>query len=218
MKRLILALLLTVSGTAAGAEALDVLVEEQAREKFGAELPEAAHFAITVSDPKPDEAVMFSAFWMDKATGQFVANAVTPDGEVRRIAGLAVPTVSVPVPVRRILPEEIIAEGDLQSIDLPLARLGAFAVTDPAALVGMQVRRVLALGRPVMAQSVMQPLVIGRGDRVSIRYDDGLMSLSAPGRALDDAHRGQEIRVVNLVSNTTVFGVASAEGIVEVNP
>lgn len=218
MRRLLLPLLLAAAlmAPAARAELLETLVEERAREAFGAELPDGVHFAVTVQAPKPESAVMLSAFWIDRATSQFRANAVTEAGEVVRIGGLAVPTVSVPVPVRRMLPDEIVAAEDLRMIDLPLARVGAFAQTDAAALVGMQVRRVLAPGRPVMVQSVMQPRIIGRGDRVSIIYVDGQLALSAPGRALDDAHRGEEIRVVNLVSNTMLVAVATGDGVVEV--
>jgi flagella basal body P-ring formation protein FlgA len=62
----------------------------------------------------------------------------------------------------------------------------------------------------------MQPLVIDRGDEVTITFSDGAMRLTAPGRALSDAHRGQEVRIVNTSSNTTLTGTAMAEGIVEV--
>jgi flagella basal body P-ring formation protein FlgA len=67
-----------------------------------------------------------------------------------------------------------------------------------------------------MTQSVSKPIIIDRGDRISIRYDDGLLALSAPGKALGDAHEGQEIRVVNLASNTSLTGVAVEKGIVEI--
>ncbi len=89
-------------------------------------------------------------------------------------------------------------------------------MTEARDLVGMQVKRLLTQGRPVMTQSITKPVIIDRGDRISIRYDDGLLSLSAPGKALDDAHMGQEIRIVNLVSNTSLTGVAVEKGIVEV--
>ncbi len=126
-------------------------------------------------------------------------------------------SLSVPVPVRRLMPGDIVGDTDLRPIDLPSSRIGAFTITDPSELVGMQVRSLLTEGRAVMAQAVMQPLVVGRGSLVSIRYSDGALELSAPGRALGDAHRGQEVRIVNLVSNTAVVAIAIADGIVEVS-
>lgn len=218
--RVLLALLIafTAFPVAGFAESLSVLVEEKAREMFGVTLPEAGEFAITfAAGAEGDDAVMFSDFWMDVTTGQFVANAVMAQGEVQRIVGLATLTVPVPVPVRRILPETILTEADFQIARLPHGRVGAFVVTDIDGLLGMQVRRVLAQGRPVMTQSVIKPLVIDRGDLVEIRFRDGLLDLSAPGRALASAHEGQEIKIVNLASNNSVIGIATANGIVEVS-
>lgn len=217
MRRLLLSLALALMPGLAGAEALDVLIEERARAEFGPTLPEGGEFQITAKAGGLEEAVMLSAFWMDRATGQFVANVVTEGGELHRITGLALLTVPVPVPVRRLLPEEIITEADLRVLRLPHGRVGSFAVTRAEDLVGMQARSLLAQGRPVMAQAVQPPRIIDRGDKVAIRYTDGPLELTAPGRALTDAHRGQEVKTVNLVSNTPVVGIATAEGLVEVS-
>lgn len=198
------------------AEDTKMLIEESARDTLGGHLPDGAGFHITLPSGAPVEAVMLSAFWMDKETGRYLANAVSEDGSVTRLSGVAIPTLDVPVPVARMLPGEKISDANLTSIKLPLARVGGFTVTKREDLVGMEVRRMLAQGRPVMTQSVSQPRVIDRGDRISIRYDDGLLALSVPGRALTDAHKGQEIRVVNLASNTTLTAVAAEKGIVEI--
>lgn len=216
MTRLLTVLALTLLASAAHAEGLDVLVEERAREKLGATLSAEAEFEISYQAEPESEPVMLSDFWMDPATGQFVANAVSDRGEIDRIVGLALVMVPVPVPTHRLMPDDILSESDLETIRLPQGRVGAFAVTDPADLVGMQVRRVLSKGRPVTAQAVMEPLVIARGDDVSIRYSDGALKLSAPGRALARAHRGQPIRIVNLVSNASLTGIAAGDGVVEV--
>jgi len=200
----------------AAAAPVEELVAEKARDTFGAELPSEGEFKVSFQRKDLSDAVLLSAFWMDRATGQFLANAVNEKGEVSRLQGLAILTVTVPVPVRRMLPGDIIGAGDIQMIDLPHSRVGAFSLIDPDTLVGKQVRRVLAQGRPVMAQSVAEPLVITRGDKVSITFEDGRLALSAPGRAMADAVRGDEVRVVNLASNTLVTGIARGEGIVEV--
>lgn len=209
-------LLFVLSATLAGAVPLEVLIDEKARESAGPAMPPRGRFDITIHPGAPDTAVLISAWWIDPATGRFIANVVTERGDVRRVNGMAMLIVSVPVPLRRLMPGDIVSESDLGTIDLPAARLGAFTIMDPAELTGMQVRSLLSEGRPVMVQSVMEPVVVGRGDLVTIRYSDGALELSAPGRALGDAHRGQEVRIVNLVSNATVAGIASADGTVEV--
>lgn len=213
---IVVVLVVFVVPAAVLAEDVRTLIEERARDKLGPELPDGAGFHITTPDGAPSEAVMLSAFWMDKETGQYLANAVLEDSNVVRLSGLAIATLDVPVPTRRMQPGDRIAPGDLGHVKLALARVGSFTVTDPGDLVGMEVKRLLTQGRPIMTQSVTKPLIIDRGARVSIRYDDGLLALSAPGRALDDAFQGQNVRIVNLVSNTSLTGVAVGKGVVEV--
>jgi flagella basal body P-ring formation protein FlgA len=54
--------------------------------------------------------LLISRFWIDAATGQFVAEVVRESAAVERISGLALVTVPVPVPARRLMPDEIIGE------------------------------------------------------------------------------------------------------------
>lgn len=214
---LILALLFApLAPLAALAESPEVLIEEQVRQTLGAELPVEALVRVRFNGATPEAAEAISAFWMDRDSGQFLANAVTETGVTHRLAGRALAVIALPVPARRLMPGEIIGPDDIVTTELSLRRVGAFTVTDAAQLDGMQVRRMLAQGRPVMTQSVMQPLVIDRGDKVNILYDDGQLVLTAPGRALDSAHRGAGLRIVNLVSNAALEGIARGPGLVEV--
>ncbi|MEI4472028.1 flagellar basal body P-ring formation chaperone FlgA [Frigidibacter sp. MR17.24] len=204
---------------AARAVPLDQLVEEKATETWGYQMPEAGTFDIAVqSAPPSSEPLMISDWWLDQQTGQFVANVVTREGATERVWGLATLTVPVPVPTRRIMPGETITGADLEEVALPAASLGTFAVTRAEKLDGMEVRRVLVPGRPVMIQSVGEPIAVPRGERVTLSYRHGGLNLTAPGRALGDGLEGQEVRVVNLQSNKTVIGIARADGTVEVTP
>lgn len=204
-----------VAQAAAGAP-VELLVEERARDSLGAEMPASGEVRVTVSSKPVAEAMLISAYWMDQATGQFIANVVTEEGATHRIGGYALVIQPVPVPLRRLMPGEVITDGDIGTVDMPVARLGSFTISDADKLVGKEVRSLLAKGRPVMVQAVQEPLVIARGEEVSIIYRDGPLQLSAPGRALRDAHAGQDIKVVNLASNSTLAGIAVAHGRVEV--
>ncbi|MBE9637130.1 flagellar basal body P-ring formation chaperone FlgA [Salipiger mangrovisoli] len=208
--------LLTLAPLVAMAESPDVLIEEQARMNWGAALPSEANLRVRFKGTQIEDAETISAFWMDRDSGQFLANALTEEGVTHRLQGFVIATQTLPVPTRRLMPGEVIGATDIKTVEMPLSRVGAFTIVDEAKLDGMQVRRMLAQGRPVMTQSVMQPLVIGRGDKVNILYDDGRLVVTAPGRALTDAHRGQDVRIVNLVSNTPLVAVARGEGLVEV--
>jgi flagella basal body P-ring formation protein FlgA len=116
---------------------------------------------------------------------------------------------------RRVQPDEIIQPRDIEMIDMAWARVHAFAITDYEELVGMQVRRMLAPGRPVHHQSVTPPVIVSRGDQVTIELQYGALKLTAKGKAIADAHLGQEVRVVNLSSNKTITAIATGDGLVE---
>lgn len=210
-----IAIALAMLPLAAQSESLEALVEERARAQLSDRPVDASSWRIT-SHPEVGEVALLARFWIDPRTGQFLADALLETGETERVSGVALAVASVPMPVRRLMPNEVVTDADLADVEIPLARLPNFAVTDRADLVGQEVRRMLAEGRPVMAQSVMAPRAVTRGQRVTISLrEDGLM-LSAPGRALGDAARGEIVKVVNLATNASVSGTAAASGVVEV--
>lgn len=199
----------------AAAEEITALVSERAAQEFGTAMPERGFFDIRLAEGLPREGSFIREFWIDRDTGQFIANVISDLGEVRRVWGVATLTQPVPVPVRRLMPDDIVRPEDVEMVDLPWARVNAYAVTEAEGLVGMQVRRMLSPGRPVQVQSVQPPIIISRGERVTIQLSYGTLELSAEGKAISDAHLGQEVRVVNLSSNKTIVGVARADGLVE---
>lgn len=200
---------------AAQSEDVTVLLEEQIHIEAGGTLPEGANLKVT-SNPLIKDAILLQAFWMDPATGQFVADVLRETGEVQRVTGFAIATMRVPVPTRQVMPGEILGAGDLTEIELPVARIARFAVTERAALEGKEVKRLLTKGRLVMSQSVIPPRLVQRGQRVKIILNDRGLSLVATGKALADAAHGEEVKVVNLSSNLSVVGIASADGTVEI--
>lgn len=215
LHNLLTAAALTVLPLSAMAVPVTELVAERAEQEVGPAMPPNGSFDIRLAQGTPMEGEFINEFWIDPNTGQFIANLVTDAGNIRRIQGLAILSIPVPVVNRRVMPEEILTEHDIQMVDMPWARVHAFAVTEFDALNGMQVRRMLNPGRPVHRQSVTPPIVVARGDRVTIELKHGPLQLTAAGKAITDAHLGQEVRVVNLASNKTITAVARADGVVE---
>lgn len=192
------------------------LVSERAEIEFGAEMPPGGFFQVNLAEGNVTAGAFIQDFWIDKRSGQFIANVITERGDIHRVWGLSVLTVDVPVPVRRLMPDELVTDRDVQMVSLPWARLNDYAVTQYEDVVGMQVVRVLNPGRPVLSGSISPPIIISRGERVSLQLVHGAMQLEAKGKALTDAYVGQEVRVMNIASNKTVTGIAMADGIVEV--
>ncbi|MDC0739459.1 flagellar basal body P-ring formation chaperone FlgA [Cognatishimia sp. SS12] len=215
LRRACLAALLPLSFGPLQAAPITELVAERAAAEYAVAMPENGYFSVRLADGLPRDGEYIQEFWVDQDTGQFIANVVSDRGTIQRVFGLAVLTVPIPMVNRRIQPEEIIQPQDIEMVDVPWARVHNFAVIERENLEGMQVRRMLAAGRPVHRQSVIPPIVVARGDRVTIQLQFGGMHLTAKGKAISDAHKGQELRVVNLASNKTIIAVARANGLVE---
>ncbi|WP_374434219.1 flagellar basal body P-ring formation chaperone FlgA, partial [Tabrizicola sp.] len=155
-------------------------------------------------------------FMLDPRAGAFAARLVLPDGTRLGLRGQAVVTVPAMVPLRRLEPGEVIAEADLAAADVPLASLPNAALRLSEELVGKEVQRALLPDRPVPSASVREPRAVRRGEQVRIAFSGDGITLSAPGRALQDGILGQEIRVVNLASSRTITAIAAGAGQVTV--
>lgn len=198
------------------AEPFTTLVKEKSEQEFGLQMPTNGQFEIKLFNTEDFDAHLITDFQLDKNSGQFIASAIREDGKETRVAGLSMLTISVPVPVRRIMPDEIISEEDVVMDKILQGRVGVFSIQNKDDLLGKQSRRMLAQGRPVAEQSVTPPIIIDKGERVEIVYTDGDMTLRAPGKALDEAYKGKEIRIVNLISNKTLVGIAQSQDRVEI--
>lgn len=201
----------------ASEDSVAMMIEERAAVQLGATLPDNSRIEIRLAAGAIEKGTFVQEFWMDAKTGQFIANIMTDFGMPQRVWGVAVVTIEVPVPTRLILPDEIIGAEDITTVEMPWQRIGTFAVRSPDDVLGKQVRRMLAAGRPVPRQSIIPPKLVNRGEKVKIVFNHGGLELTAKGRAMADAHLGQEIRVVNLTSNKTISAIARSHGIVEVD-
>ena len=60
-------------------------------------------------------------------------------------------------------------------------------------------------------------MTINKKAPVTILVKEGLMQLTAQGRALEDGQVGESIKVMNVYSNKTVYAVVVDENLVEVS-
>jgi flagella basal body P-ring formation protein FlgA len=132
------------------------------------------------------------------------------------VSGRAVAMAMVPVLARRLGTREVIGDADIQWAEVPVDRLGPTVVRDPAELVGMSPRRSIAPETPVRAEDVRLPVVIARGEAVTMVVRHGGLTVTARGRALDEGARGATIRVMNIDSKRTIEAMVTGPGAVEV--
>lgn len=127
---------------------------------------------------------------------------------------IPIPTLAdVLVPVRTISAETVIGPEDIVLRDLDI--LGA--LVDPQDVVGMEARVALFAGRPIRLADLAPPAVVRRNDVVPLIYEAAGLSIKTEGRALDRASPGDQIRVMNLTSRSTVSATVDEFGIAHVS-
>lgn len=123
-----------------------------------------------------------------------------------------------PVPAVTIYPGDVIREAQLTDQDFPDAIASAAYATNRTVLVGKVARRTLLPGRPIPANAVGEPRLVVVGARVRVIYEDGGLTITAYGAALQAGGAGDSISVRNVESNVTVGGTIAPDGSVHVGP
>jgi flagella basal body P-ring formation protein FlgA len=152
-------------------------------------------------------------------SGRFSARLRAPaDGGVQYVdvTGQAFPIQVVPVLIERKLRGQEITASDLAFQQMPVGRLPDNAISDADQLIGMAARRTINPGQPVVSSAVGLPIVISRGDLVTMRYKLGGLVLSARGKAMDEGGVGDVIQVSNVDSKRVLQAVIAGPQLVEV--
>lgn len=111
---------------------------------------------------------------------------------------------------KRIIPANaIISADDIQFRDIA----SSGGVTNPDDIIGMEARKALFAGRPILPSDVGIPAVVERNQIVQLIFDRGGLVIKTDGRALDRAGPGDMIRVMNLTSRTTVTARIDTAGV-----
>ncbi len=118
------------------------------------------------------------------------------------------------VATRPIRAQAVLTAEDVTLVDAEIAG----ALTDAAQAVGLEARVVIYPGRPVRAQDLGPPAIVERNQLVGLIYRAGSLAILTEGRALARGGVGDEIRVMNLSSRTTVTGLIGPDGRVIVGP
>jgi flagella basal body P-ring formation protein FlgA len=136
---------------------------------------------------------------------------------------LALPTIPafaadtdarVVVPVRDIARGEIIAGSELAYGTASATQMRSGVITTMDGLSGMQARRYLRAGEMVLASDVRKPIVVTKGQTVTMTFDAPGVSLTATGRALSEGGIGESVTVVNPVSYRQIMATVTGPGTV----
>ncbi|HKY17930.1 MAG TPA: flagellar basal body P-ring formation chaperone FlgA [Rhizomicrobium sp.] len=123
-------------------------------------------------------------------------------------------TVRIVVPAHDIARGDVISESDLTFTTVDGAALMSGVPTKVDEVKGMQTRRMLTAGQPFRADDVRRPIVIAKGQTVTMQFSVPGVELTAMGRAMSEGGIGDTVTVQNPVSYRMVSATVTAPGTV----
>ena len=123
-------------------------------------------------------------------------------------------TIRIVVPTRDILRGEVIGDSDLTFSDFTGTALAPSTVTKFEVLTGMQTRRTLRTGESLRAEDVRRPVVVTKGQTVTMVFRVPGVELSAVGRAMGEGGVGDTVTVQNPASFRMIAATITGPGTV----
>lgn len=129
-------------------------------------------------------------------------------------------TIALNLPImtlRHELPRNhIIREEDLIAAPLDIYSLRSGYTTSAKPLIGKQLKRSLKTGDVVYNYHLQAPDIVRKGDQVTIITQRGGLSVMSQGIALNDASKGEKVRIENQRSTRIIQAKVVGPGTVEV--
>jgi flagella basal body P-ring formation protein FlgA len=123
-------------------------------------------------------------------------------------------TVRIVVPAHDINRGDTISESDLTYAMVDGAQLISGIPTKIDEVKGMQARRTLSAGQAFRSDDVRRPIVITKGQTVTMEFEEPGVELSAMGRAMSEGGVGDTVTVQNPASYRMISGIVTAPGTV----
>ena len=158
-----------------------------------------------------------SAAWGHKMTRKFLIIlglfALMP-GLLLAAGSALASTVRIVVPAHDIARGDTISESDLTYATVDGAALMSGVPTKIDEVKGMQARRTLSAGQAFRGDDVRRPIVITKGQTVTMQFIVPGVELTAMGRAMSEGGVGDTVTIQNPVSYRMIAGTVIAPGTV----
>jgi flagella basal body P-ring formation protein FlgA len=122
----------------------------------------------------------------------------------------------VVVATRRLAVGDVVGPEDLREIRLRTERVRPGAAQQAEEVVGRELRRPIAANLPFILVDLVAPRIVTRNQMVLMVLDGPGLTMTAQGRAMAAAARGETVPVMNLVSRSIVEAQAIGPGRVRV--
>ncbi len=117
---------------------------------------------------------------------------------------------------RQVNAREIFTEDDLRYERMDTGQIAAGFITDKNKILGLMARRLITPGMVISDSMVNKPVIVKRGNMVTLTAFIGTIEVITSGQALQDGYENQLIRVKNISSNRIVLGKVIEENKVQV--
>lgn len=134
--------------------------------------------------------------------------------EYVRLAGAAGAVIDAPALVRDAAMGEIIAEADLTTVEVPAMRTSVALLISAVGVVGQAAKRPLRAGAPLFAYDLKKPVLVKKGELVTVVYALPGIELTTQGQAQADAGKGDTISILNTRSRRTIEARVTGPGTV----
>jgi flagella basal body P-ring formation protein FlgA len=159
------------------------------------------HLALLASAKTKPKCTGGAAPWTGRQ--RFEISFATPDGAVRFpiYAQVTPPPVPVVVALQPIARGDVFTAANVELRDVgyaPKANERRVAVDSIDSLIGMEARQQIPAGSVVFAESVQSPIVVKRGELISVSSQSSGIRVRTTARALQDRSRGDLVQVESL--------------------
>lgn len=127
----------------------------------------------------------------------------------RSVAGQFFLVTEVPVLQNPVRSGDIIRASDVTFVDMRESDISAKTVLDASQLIGQSARRSLPALRTLSSSDVVEPVLVKKGDLVTVTLQDSALHLTAQGKALENGAAGATVRIMNTSSRQIVEGVVT---------
>lgn len=117
---------------------------------------------------------------------------------------------------RPLIAGQVISASDLVTLSGDISHLPTGVASDPSSVIGRTLRNSLGAGQTIRIDQLVAPLVIRQGQTVRVISTGNGFSVSAEGKAINNATAGQATQV-RMNSGQTITGTARADGSVEID-
>lgn len=126
--------------------------------------------------------------------------------------------VAVLVARRTLSRGEVPTAGDLEAATRRVPGLGTQYAVRPTDVVGRRLRRPVAAGQPVTSDALEPPVLVARGQQVTLVAQLAGIAVRSGAVALDAGGHGDRVRARNPVSGRVIEGTVQPDGTVAAYP